>query len=67
MKVISKEQFLQMAMPTKGDGKEIVEAKMELKPVNRGVINGNTYLIKVNDLENTVELKKIEEIKEEEK
>jgi hypothetical protein len=59
MKIISKEQFREMSMP-QGIGKDVQSPKMELKPVNRGVINGNTYLIKVIDKENTVELHKID-------
>lgn len=59
MKIITKEQFKEMAFP-KFDGKNIVEAKMAIHPNNTGVINGNKYSIRVNH-DGLVELKKIEE------
>lgn len=62
MKIISKEQFHEMAFP-KFDGKNVIEAKMVIHPNNTGVINGNKYSIKVND-DGLVELEKIEDFKE---
>ena len=59
MKIISKEQFQEMAFP-KLDGKNVIEAKMVIHPNNIGAINGNKYSIRVND-DGLVELEKIEE------
>lgn len=60
IKKITKEQFRQMSMPLKGLGKEITEAKMELMPVNKGLINGNIYSIEVKEYEDEVILRKVE-------
>lgn len=59
MKIITKEQFQEMAFP-KLDGKSVIEAKMVIHPNNIGVINGNKYSVRVND-DGLVELEKIEE------
>lgn len=59
IKTITKQQFRDMSMPLKGIGKDINEAKMELFPVNKGTINGNTYSIEVKEYEDEVILTKI--------
>ena len=59
-KKLTKEQSRQMSMPLKGLEKEITEAKMELLPVNKGLINGNIYSIEVKEYEDEVILTKIE-------
>ena len=46
-------------MPLKGLEKEITEAKMELLPVNKGLINGNIYSIEVKEYEDEVILRKV--------
>lgn len=58
-KELTKEQFRQMAFPIKGNGKDIEEPKMQLLPVNKGLINGNVYSIKVEIYEDLVILEKI--------
>lgn len=58
-KKLTKQEFRNLAMPLKGLGKEITEAKMELMPVNKGLINGNIYSIEVKEYENEVILKKV--------
>ena len=58
-KTITKQQFRDMVMPLKGQGKEITEAKMELLPVDKGLINGNVYSIEVKEYEDEVVLTKI--------
>ena len=58
-KQLTKEQFRQMAFPIKGNGKDIEEPKMQLLPVNKGLINGNVYSIKVDIYEDLVILEKI--------
>ena len=58
-KTITKQQFRDMSMPLKGQGKEITEAKMELLPVDKGLINGNVYRIEVKEYEDEVVLTKI--------
>ena len=58
-KEVTKEQFRQMAFPIKGNGKDIEEPKMQLLPVNKGLINGNVYSIKVDIYEDLVILEKI--------
>ena len=63
MKIISKEQFQEMAFPT-GEGKNVVEPKMQIHPNNTGAINGNTYAIRVYEFEDKVELEKIESFDE---
>ena len=60
-KTITKAQFREMINPVVGVGKDITTPKMQLFPIDRGIINGNVYSIKVNDLENTVELTKVSE------
>ena len=62
MKIISKEQFQEMAFP-KFDGKNVIESKMVIYPNDIGAINGNKYSIRVND-DGLVELEKIEDFKE---
>jgi len=59
-KKLTKEEFRNLAMPLKGSGKEITEAKMELLPVNKGLINGNIYSSKVKEYEDEVILRKVE-------
>lgn len=58
-KQLTKEQFRQMAFPIKGNGKDIEEPKMQLLPVDKGMINGNVYSIKVDIYEDLVILEKI--------
>ena len=58
-KTLTKEQFRQIAFPIKGNGKDIEEPKMQLLPVNKGLINGNVYSIKVDIYEDLVILEKI--------
>lgn len=58
-KKITKQEFRNLAMPLKGLGKEITEAKMELMPVNKGLINGNIYSIEVKEYEDEVILRKV--------
>ena len=57
-KKLTKQEFRSLAMPLKGLGKEITEAKMELMPVNKGLINGNIYSIEVKEYEDEVILRK---------
>ena len=59
IKKLTKEEFLRVCMPLKGLGKEITEAKMELMPVNKGLINGNIYSIEVKEYEDEVILRKV--------
>ena len=59
MKILTKKQFQEMAFPT-GEGKNIVEPKMQIHPNNTGAINGNTYATRVYEFEDKVELEKIE-------
>lgn len=59
IKTITKQQFRDMSMPLKGQGKEITEAKIELLPVDKGLINGNVYSIEVKEYEDEVILTKI--------
>ena len=49
-----------MAFPIKGIGKELIEPKMQLIPINKGVISGNTYSIIVDSEKDEVILTKIE-------
>ena len=63
MKILTKKQFQEMAFPT-GEGKNIVEPKMQIHPSNTGAINGNTYAIRVYEFEDKVELEKIESFNE---
>ena len=58
-KTITREEFLLMAFPIKGIGKELIEPKMQLIPINKGVINGNTYSIIVDSEKDEVILTKI--------
>ena len=58
-KELTKEQFRQMAFPIKGNGKDIEEPKMQLLPVNKGLINGNVYKIEIKEFEDLVILTKI--------
>lgn len=58
-KKLTKQEFRNISMPLKGLGKEIIEAKMELMPVNKGLINGNIYSIEVKEYEDEVILKKV--------
>lgn len=58
-KELTKEQFRQMAFPIKGNGKDIEEPKMQLLPVDKGMINGNIYKIEIKEFEDLVVLEKI--------
>lgn len=58
-KELTKEQFRQMAFPIKGNGKDIEEPKIQLLPVNKGLINGNIYRIEIREFEDLVILEKI--------
>ena len=58
-KILTKQQFQELAFPIKGNGKDIEEPKMQLLPVNKGLINGNVYSIKVEIYEDLVILTKI--------
>ena len=58
-KELTKQQFQELAFPIKGNGKDIEEPKMQLLPVNKGLINGNVYSIKVDIYEDLVILEKI--------
>ena len=58
-KELTKEQFRQMAFPIKGNGKDIEDPKMQLLPVDKGMINGNIYKIYVREFEDLVTLEKI--------
>lgn len=58
-KELTKEQFRQMAFPIKGNGKDIEEPKMQLLPVDKGMINGNIYKIGIKEFEDLVILEKI--------
>ena len=58
-KELTKEQFRQMAFPIKGNGKDIEEPKMQLLPVDKGMINGNVYKIEIKEFEDLVTLEKI--------
>ena len=58
-KQLTKEQFRQMAFPIKGNGKDIEEPKMQLLPVDKGMINGNIYKIEIKEFEDLVILTKI--------
>lgn len=55
MKTLTKQEFQQLAFPV-GNGKDAIPARMDLKPNNTGIINGNTYDIKVYEYEDKVEL-----------
>ena len=59
-KELTKEQFQELAFPIKGNGKDIEEPKMQLLPVNKGLINGNVYSIKVDIYEDLVILSKVD-------
>lgn len=58
-KELTKEQFRQMAFPIKGNGKDIEDPKMQLLPVDKGMINGNIYKIEIKEFEDLVILEKI--------
>ena len=58
-KELTKEQFRQMAFPIKGNGKDIEEPKMQLLPVDKGMINGNIYKIEIKEFGDLVILEKI--------
>lgn len=58
-KELTKEQFRQMAFPIKGNGKDIEDPKMQLLPVDKGMINGNVYKIEIKEFEDLVILEKI--------
>lgn len=59
IKQLTKEQFRQMALPIKGNGKDIEEPKMQLLPVDKGMIDGNIYKIEIKEFEDLVILEKI--------
>ena len=61
-KTLTKEQFRQMAFPTV-EGKNVIPAKMELLPGDKGLINGNLYSIDVKVFEDLVILTKIQQQK----
>lgn len=61
-KELTKEQFRQMAFPVV-DGKNIIPAKMELLPGDKGLINGNLYIIEVKPFDDLVILEKINYMK----
>lgn len=58
-KTLTKEQFRELAFPIKRNGKDIEEPKMQLFPVNKGIINGNVYKIEIKEFEDLVILEKI--------
>ena len=58
-KELTKQQFQELAFPIKGNGKDIEEPKMQLLPVNKGLINGNIYRIEIREFEDLVILEKI--------
>ena len=60
-KELTKQQFQELAFPIKGNGKDIEEPKMQLLPVNKGLINGNLYSIEVKAFEDLVILERINE------
>lgn len=60
-KTLTKQQFQELAFPTKGDGKNIEEPKMQLLPNDKGLINGNLYSIEVKAFEDLVILARINE------
>lgn len=59
IKKLTKQEFIDIGMPLKGLGKEITEAKMELMPVNKGLINGNIYSIEVKEYKDEAILRKV--------
>lgn len=60
-KTLTKQQFIEIAFPIKGNGKDIEEPKMQLLPDNKGLINGNLYSIEVKPFEDLAILVKINE------
>jgi len=58
-KELTKEQFRELAFPIKGNGKDVEESKMQLLPVDKGLINSNVYKIEVKAFEDLVILEKI--------
>ena len=59
MKILTKQQFQELAFPIKGNGKDVEEPKMQLLPVDKGLINGNLYKIEIKEFEDLVILTKI--------
>ena len=59
-KTLTKQQFKELAFP-KIEGKNVIPAKMELLPVDKGLINGNLYSIEVKPFEDLVILERINE------
>lgn len=57
-KTLTKQQFQELAFP-KIEGKNVIPAKMELLPVDKGLINGNLYSIEAKPFEDLVILTKI--------
>lgn len=57
-KTLTKQQFREAFSPTI-EGKNIIEPKIQLLPVDKGMINGNMYSIKVEVYEDLVTLEKI--------
>lgn len=57
-KQLTKQQFQELAFPII-EGKNVIPAKMELLPVDKGLINGNLYRIEVKVFEDLVILTKI--------
>lgn len=59
-KTLTKQQFKELAFPIV-EGKNVIPAKMELLPVDKGLINGNLYSIEVKPFEDLVILEWINE------
>ena len=59
-KKLTKEQFKELAFPIV-EGKNVIPEKMELLPVDKGLINGNLYIIEVKPFEDLVILERINE------
>ena len=57
-KTLTKQQFKELAFPTV-EGKNIIPAKIELLPVDKGLINGNLYSIQIKVFEDLVILERI--------
>lgn len=60
MKTLTKKEFQELAFPII-EGKNVIPAKMELLPVDKGLINGNLYSIEVKPFEDLVILERINE------
>ena len=62
MKQLTKQQFQELAFPIV-EGKNVIPAKMELLPGDKGLINGNLYIIEVKPFDGLVILEKINYMK----